>query len=117
MLAGLKRFILWDYPRGGWQYDVMCALIVLFIFGAPRQWFHDQPRIPRISEITSLPSHGESLYLIETELISSVPESERGERLAKVLTARNGRKQEVTRIEPIFNSENEIKGYVVSARP
>jgi len=47
VLSGVKRFILWDYQRGVWQYDVMCAAITIFIFFAPRQWFRDQPAYPR----------------------------------------------------------------------
>ena len=29
---GLKRFVLWDYARATWQYDVMVAIILAFIF-------------------------------------------------------------------------------------
>lgn len=117
VLSGLKRFILWDYQRGVWQYDVACAIITLFIFGAPRQWFRDQPRIPHASQITSLPSHGESVFWIEPELAASFPEHERLARLSKVLTARTGKIQLVTRIEPIYDSEQEVKGYMAFAQP
>lgn len=117
MFTALKRFILWDYPRGGWQYDVMVAAIVVFVFFSPRQWFRDQPRIPHAAQITSLPSHGESVFWIETELVASIPEDHRLEDLSKVLTLRTGKKQELTRVEPIFDSEKEIKGYMAFAKP
>jgi hypothetical protein len=117
MLAGLKRFILWDYPRGGWQYDVICGIILIFIFFSPRQWFRDQPRIPHASQITSLPSHGESVFWIESELVSAIPPSQQLAQLSRELTARTGKKQELIRIEPIFDSEKEIKGYMAFARP
>jgi hypothetical protein len=115
--AGLKRFILWDYQRGVWQYDVMCGIIILFIAFAPREWFRDQPRIPHASQITSLPSEGEAVFWIESELMASVPEPNRLNDLGKILTARTGKKQVLTRIEPIFDSEKEIKGYMAFARP
>jgi hypothetical protein len=115
--AGLKRFILWDYQRGVWQYDVMCAVIVIFIAFAPREWFRDQPRIPHASQITSLPSQGESVFWIESELIASVPEPSRLKDLGKILSARTGKTQVLTRIEPIFDSEKEVKGYMAFARP
>jgi hypothetical protein len=115
--SGLKRLILWDYERGVWQYDVICAVICLFIVFAPRQWFRDQPRIPQASQITSLPSHGESVFWIETELVSSFPEDQRLYQLGKVLTARTGKTQRLTRIEPILDSEQEIKGYMAFAQP
>jgi len=117
VLAGLKRFILWDYQRGVWQYDVICAVITLFIFLAPRQWFRDQPRIPHASQITSLPSHGESVFWVEPELVASFPENDRLDRLGKLLTTRTGKTQRLTRIEPIRDSEQEIKGYMAFARP
>src|SRR5437763_13838827 len=117
VLSGVKRFILWDYQRGVWQYDVMCAVITLFIFGAPRQWFRDQPRIPHASQITSLPGHGESVFWIEPELVSSFPEQQRLGQLSRILTSRTGKFQQITRIEPIYDSEQEIKGYMAFSRP
>lgn len=117
MLAGLKKFILWDYQRGVWQYDVMCVIVAGFIFFTPRQWFRDQPRIPQASQITSLPSHGESVFWIDSELFSSFPDNQRLEQLGRVLTTRTGKKQTITRIEPVLDSEQEIKGYMAFARP
>ncbi|QQS42921.1 MAG: hypothetical protein IPM63_08305 [Acidobacteriota bacterium] len=35
----MKRIIFWDYRRGTWQYDLMCLLIVAFIFLSPKSWF------------------------------------------------------------------------------
>ncbi len=31
----LKRFILWDYPRATWQYDVMVGIILVFVMLTP----------------------------------------------------------------------------------
>jgi hypothetical protein len=117
MLTTLKRFILWDYRRGSWQYDIIVAIILTFIFFAPRQWFKDQPRIPQANQITSLPSHGESVFWIEPELVTAVPEASRLDQLGRMLTSRTGRAQVLTRIEPIYDSENELKGYMAFARP
>ena len=32
----LLRSIFWSYERGSWQYDVICAAILAFIFLTPR---------------------------------------------------------------------------------
>jgi hypothetical protein len=117
VLAGVKRFILWDYRRGVWQYDLMCALILLFIFLAPREWFRDQPRIPRANQVTSLPSHGESVFWLDTELVTSYPEAQRLQLLSKVLTTRTGKTQQLTRLEPVLDAEQELKGYMAFAKP
>jgi hypothetical protein len=115
--GGFKRFILWDYQRGVWQYDVICAVITIFIFFAPRQWFRDQPRIPHAAQITSLPGRGESVFWIEPEIVASYPQNHQLDQVGKLLSTRTGKPQRLTRIEPIFDSEQEIKGYMAFARP
>ena len=34
-----KRIIWWDFERASWQWDVLCLLIVAFIFLTPKAWF------------------------------------------------------------------------------
>jgi hypothetical protein len=64
----LKRFILWEFPRASWQYDVMVGIILAFIFLTPRDLFRDQPRIPQASTIAMLPSeHGSSVYWVDPQ--------------------------------------------------
>jgi hypothetical protein len=115
----LKRFILWDFPRATWQYDVMVGIILAFIFLTPRDWFRDQPRIPNASSIAMLPSENGSLvFFVEPELLDGIPESQLVERLTQVLRTRtSNRRLAVTRVEPILNSEEERQGYLAFARP
>ena len=35
----MKNIINWSYERGTWQYDVLCLLIIAFIFLTPKAWF------------------------------------------------------------------------------
>ncbi len=35
----LKDIILWKYERASWQWDLLCCLIMLFIFLTPKTWF------------------------------------------------------------------------------
>lgn len=118
MASALKRFILWDYPRASWQFDVMVGIIVAFVMFTPRDWFRDQPRIPHASEIAMLPAaQGSNVFWIEPELVSAIPEKQRLDRLGEVLKKKTGKQQNVTRLDPIYDSEKEIKGYMVFARP
>jgi hypothetical protein len=34
-----KKIALWTYPRTSWQWDVLCVLILVFIFLTPKSWF------------------------------------------------------------------------------
>ncbi|CAN5429430.1 hypothetical protein BH10ACI1_BH10ACI1_05260 [soil metagenome] len=35
----MKNIILWNYERASWQWDLLCVLIILFIFLTPKAWF------------------------------------------------------------------------------
>lgn len=115
----LKRFILWDYKRGSWQYDVIVGLILAFIFLTPRDWFGDRPRMPKASGIAMLHSdHGEDYLFVEAGLLSNTPENERLTRLNELLRERTGNKRwAVTRFQPVMNSEGELQGYMAFAKP
>ena len=113
-MNSLKRFILWDYPRAVWQYDLMVALIVAFIFLTPREWFRDQPRA---SSIVKVPSDSGSAFWIEPELLEGVPDSARPIKASSMIQARTGKKRSVTRVEAIFDAEQEIRGYMAFTTP
>jgi hypothetical protein len=115
----LKRFILWDFKRGSWQYDVMVSAILLFIFVTPRDWFGDQPRIPRVSTIAMLPSdNGSSPFYIDAKILDGIPENQRVARLTQLLqSGTSDRRLRVMRLEPILDSEGELQGYLAFARP
>jgi len=108
----LKRFILWDFPRASWQYDVIVAVIIAFIFLTPRDWFRDQPRIPHASSIALLPSeNGSSVFFVDTQLLAGTAENQRVAKLTTALQSRmSNRRLVVTRVEPILDSENELQG-------
>jgi hypothetical protein len=114
----LKRFVLWDYARASWQYDVMVGVILAFVFLTPRSWFRDQPRTPRASQVALLGAgHGSDLFWIEPELLTGVPEGQRSTKLAEILKGRTGKTLAITRVEPILDSEGETKGYWAFTKP
>lgn len=114
-----KRLILWDYPRGSRGYDVIVAIIVAFIFLTPRDWFRDQPRIPKASHIAMLPTeNGSSPFFVDVQLLEKIPESQRVASLTEMLRKNTGnRNLRVVRLEPIRDSEGELQGYMAFARP
>lgn len=41
----MKKILLWRYGRTTWQYDVLCLLVLAFVFLTPKSWFeHSEPR-------------------------------------------------------------------------
>jgi len=35
----LKKIFFWNYPRNTWQWDLLCVVILFFIFLSPKSWF------------------------------------------------------------------------------
>jgi hypothetical protein len=117
MLQALKRFVMWEYSRGCWQYDVMVGVILAFLFLTPRSWFRDQPRIAKASDIAMLPAEGGlNVFFLEGQLLAGIAEEQQPAEVAELLRARTGRAQSVIRVEPIFDHEGAVKGYMAFSR-
>ena len=114
-MSGLKRFLLWDYPRASWQYDLMVGLILAFIFLTPRELFRDQPRGSNITQLS--PEHGANVFFVSPDVLTPIPESDRSKKVESLLKSRFGRPETVVRIDPIFDNEKEIRGYMAFTKP
>ena len=111
-----RRLLFWDFARASWQYDVVVALILLFIFGTPREWFHDQPKASKVVLMSSL--HGSNRVFITTELLSDTPEGQRPARAEALIRQRTGKSWHVLRVEPIRDeAEQEVKGFIAYTAP
>jgi hypothetical protein len=114
--TSLKRFILWDYPRASWQYDVMVGLILAFIFLTPREIFRDQPK-PRNVTLIDTDRNG-SRFLVEPELLSGLDEPTQRLTVDKLIHSQAGaRNRTIDRVEPIFDAEKDLRGYIVYTKP
>jgi len=106
-----KRLVFWDFPRASWQYDLVVALILLFLFATPRDWFHDQPKASSIVLMSS--AHGANRVFIATDLLEATPEQQRTARAERLIRDRTGKTWHVVRVEPIRDeAEQEIKGFI-----
>jgi hypothetical protein len=111
-----RRLIFWDFPRASWQYDVVVALILLFIFATPREWFRDQPKASGVVLMSSM--HGSNQVFIASELLSDVNEPQRAHRAESLIRERTGKKWHVLRVEPIKDeAEKELKGFIAYTAP
>jgi len=40
-----KKIAFWNYSRTSWQWDVLCVVILAFIFLTPKSWFASNPPV------------------------------------------------------------------------
>jgi hypothetical protein len=79
-----KKVILWSYGRTTWQYDVLCVLILAFVFLTPKGWFE-------WGELACAPAHQNVLgaaqkLLIRTTGGAANPDAHDIERCARRIT-------------------------------
>jgi len=112
----LKRFILWDFRRASWQYDVMVGIILAFIFLTPRDFFRDQPKP---SSVVMLPSEtGSPVVFVDSKALAGVAEAGRITEVNKLLQRRpETRHLTAARVQPIVDAEGGLEGYLAFTRP
>jgi hypothetical protein len=111
-----KRLIFWDFPRASWQYDLVVALILAFIFLTPREFFHDQPRASSVVFLSA--ERGLDRVFIEADLLNELNETDRVIRSQELIQRRTGKLHKVVRVEPIRDeTEKEIKGFIAYTTP
>jgi hypothetical protein len=88
LLRALKRIVFWSYSRTTWQYDVLCALILAFVFLTPKSWFER-------GKLTCTPAHQNPLEAAQKLLIRAAgptdagrPDAQEIERCARKITER-----------------------------
>jgi hypothetical protein len=45
----MKRHLLWTFDRGSFQWDILCLIILAFLFLIPRNIFQDVPEFMKVS--------------------------------------------------------------------
>ena len=130
----LLRVVFWPYRRGSWQYDILAAVILVFIFLTPRAWLGDRPAQPVNSRSRAagpgiariLSAEGVLLYHVDAGLLR--PESSReamsgttsnlsAALLQKTLEDRLGMPVAVKSFAPVKNAEGVVLGYHVLVEP
>ena len=71
------------------------------------------------TSLAVLPSeHGSNVFIVDTEMLAGVSEELRPRKVGQIVRKRTGAKHvEITRVEPIYDSEGEIKAFMAFARP
>ena len=110
IFRSIKRVFFWTYARNTWQWDVLCVLILVFIFLTPKSWFEVSPgQRPLAAGNRSI-----STVLIGPEV--TVNEGDRAQVEQRVRTITGRSDAQVVDVRKRQDRDGRILGYEVDIR-
>ena len=110
MLNVLRKLFFWNYARNTWQWDILCVVILIFIFLTPKSWFENSER-RGYAEHQNLTA---SKVLISPELIENTQDKGKVERVVRTFMGRND--VQVVNIRKVVDKDGKTLGYEVDIR-
>ena len=110
LLGVLRKLFFWNYARNTWQWDVLCVVILIFIFLTPKSWFENSERRGYLAH----QSPAESTVLVSPELIENAQDKGRVEQVVRTLTGRSD--IQVLEIRKVVDRDGKARGYEVDIR-
>ena len=108
MTAIIKKIVFWTYGRSTWQYDVLCALILAFIFLTPKSWFASE--LPRPAGHPIVPA-ANTVLLTWPAGPAAPPDTQDVERRARQLAGRDDAR--VRGVRPVTDAAGTVIAYQV----
>ncbi len=105
----LKKLFFWNYARNTWQWDVLCVLILVFIFLTPKSWFANSERDQQVAHPTPA-----ATVLIGAEVIENEQDRTKIQDHVRRLTGRSD--AEVIAVRKLLDKDGRLKGYEVDIR-
>jgi len=110
LLNVLRKLFFWNYARNTWQWDVLCVVILIFIFLTPKSWFENSER--RGPSAHQSPTA--STVLMSPELIENAQDKGQVEQVVRTFIGRND--VQVLKIRKVVDKEGKARGYEVDIR-
>lgn len=108
-MSFLKKVFFWNYARNTWQWDVLCVVILVFIFLSPKSWFATSERAE--SQQHQRPT---STVFIGAEVVEKEGDRTEIEHRVRSLTGRPA--AAVIGVRPVTDQQGKVKGYEVDIR-
>jgi len=97
-----KKIAFWNYSRTSWQWDVLCVLILVFIFLTPKSWFQNSEYRPQ------------KTFVIPVEVVGNQADTRTIQQRAREVAGRpDGR---VTEPREVRDGTGKVIGYEVDIR-
>lgn len=115
IFRAIGSFIFWSHERGSWQYDLMVALILAFVFLTPRSVFHDRPTLAESKMVMEVRDGDNVGYRVEARVLEGSKRSleRNAEQVVEEVT---GRAIEIREIQPVLDAKGRVQAYTVWIR-
>ncbi|MGH9966211.1 MAG: hypothetical protein ACREBG_00040 [Pyrinomonadaceae bacterium] len=110
LLSTIKNIFLWRYARNTWQWDVLCALILVFIFLTPKSWFEGSKRRSALAHQNRVTG----TLLVGPEVIENESDNTKLKQRVRALSGRVD--AEIVEVRKILDKEGRTLGYQVDIR-
>jgi hypothetical protein len=110
LFTTLKKIFFWNYARNTWQWDLLCVVILIFIFLTPKSWFSSGER----AHGTVHQSRVVTTVLIGPELVGNEEDKTKIEQRVKALTGRTN--FEVLGVRRILDADGRTRSFEVDIR-
>ena len=110
LLTTLKKIFFWNYARNTWQWDLLCVVILIFIFLTPNWWFSSgEPAQKTVHQSPVV----QTLVMRREDLGNEQDKGQIGQRIE----ALTGRKNvEVVAVRPVRDSKGQTLSFEVDIR-
>jgi hypothetical protein len=110
LLTTLKKIFFWNYERNTWQWDVLCVVILVFIFLTPKSWLGsgERPRVvPHQSPATAT-------LILSPEVVANEEDRAQIEDRVRVMSGRSD--AEVVNIRKVVGQDGRTLRFEVDIR-
>jgi hypothetical protein len=108
----MKKYLLWTFERGSRPYDVICVVILSFIFLTPPAIFNDRPDFMRVASDQSIrqtkDDDGRPVWVVPVK-----SEHDAVDRLKASLKASLGEAVTISRTEPVYDARGTLVAYSI----
>jgi hypothetical protein len=110
LFTTLKKIFFWNYARNTWQWDLLCVVILIFIFLTPKGWFATSERAQSMVHQSPVAA----TLILMPEVVGKEEDKGQIEQQVRALTGRTD--VEVLAVRRILDPEGRTRSFEVDIR-
>jgi hypothetical protein len=110
LLTTLQKLFFWKYARSSWQWDILCVVILIFIFLTPKSWFENGERRAGLAH----QSPTASTLVVGAEVVEKAQDRGQLEQRLRAFTGRSD--LQVLDVHKVTGPDGRTPGYEIDIR-